>query len=124
MRFRELPPELRPNSEASGNIRSDGGNNMNRDLISSVIDRWRSATMSHRSGDDDLLDYSSPLELPTLQPTAPLAPPAPAPVPPSPRGEALRSSLLKKPLEGGSFGGTPPSKPTFAPQPPLPPRFR
>ena len=42
MRFRELPPELRPNSEASGNTRSDAGTNISRDLISSVIERWRS----------------------------------------------------------------------------------
>jgi hypothetical protein len=36
------------------------------------------------------------------------------PVPPSPRGEALRSSLLKKPLDAGSFGNPQPgSTPGF-----------
>jgi hypothetical protein len=120
MRFRTLPPDLRPNSEASGNTRSDAGTTMSRDLISSVIDRWRAATMSHRVGEDDL-DYGSTLDAPALQPAMPAAPPAPVPVPPSPRGEALRSSLLKKPLEAGTFGGPSPNKPSFAPPPP---RFR
>jgi len=40
---------------------------------------------------------------------APHAPPAPSP---------LRSSLLKKPLDAGTFGNTPPSPPSF------PSRFR
>ena len=97
MRFKVLPPELRPNSEASGSTRSDAGNNISRDLISTVIERWRSASMSHRSGvDDDSADYISPLDAPALQPQAPMTP---VPIPPSPRGEALRSSLLKKPLD-------------------------
>jgi hypothetical protein len=43
------------------------------------------------------------------------------PVSPTPRGEALRSSLLKKPLEATSFGGPPAGK---SPLPPPPPRFR
>jgi len=115
MRFQELPLELRPNSEASGNTRSDAGTNISRDLISSVIERWRSASMSHR--DDEFADYGSSLDAPPLQP-APAPAPMPVPVPPSPRGEALRSSLLKKPLDAGSFG-TPP-----AGKSPPPPRFR
>src|SRR5476649_1136195 len=82
MRFQELTEEKRPNSEASGNTRSDAGTNMNRDLLTTVIERWRSATMSHRMSDDDFTDYA---DAPPLQP----APAAPVPVPPSPRGEAL-----------------------------------
>jgi hypothetical protein len=110
-----LPPERRPNSEAAGNTRS-GGNNISRDLLSSVIERWRSASMSHRGGDDEFPDYSSPLDAAPLQPAAPAAP---LPVPPLPRGEALRSSLLKKPLDGTSFGNPQAGKS------PLPPtRFR
>jgi hypothetical protein len=114
MRFQELPPERRPNSEASGNTRSNAGTNISRDLISSVIERWRSASMSHRP-DDEFADHSSPLDAPPLQPAAPAAP---MPVPPSPRGEALRSSLLKKPLDATPFG-PPQSGPSG-----LPPRFR
>ena len=115
MRFKELPAELRPNSEATGNTRSDAGTHISRDLLSSVIDRWRSASMSYRSGEDEFADYNSPIE------SAPLQPAMPAPVPPSPRGEALRSSLLKKPLEAGSFGSPQAGKPGL---PPAPTRFR
>jgi len=117
MRFQELPPELRPNSEAAGNTRSDIGNSVNNDLIASVIERWRVASMSHRSGAEEL-DYSSPLDAPALQPAAPAAPAVP---PPSPRGEALRSSLLKKPLDAGALAG-PPGYPT-GPAPTTPPGY-
>ncbi len=61
MRFQELPAALRPNSEAAGDTRSDVGNSINNDLIASVIERWRIASMSHRTGAEDL-DYSSPLD--------------------------------------------------------------
>lgn len=112
MRFQELEESKRPSSEASGNTRSDAGTNMNRDLLTSVIDRWRSATMSHRSGDDDFNDYA---DAPSLQPAPVPAPPPPSLAPPpSPRGEALRSSLLKKPLDASSFGNPQPgSTPGF-----------
>jgi DNA helicase HerA-like ATPase len=99
MRFQELPAELRPNSEASGNTRSDAGNSVDRDLLSSVIERWRSASMSRRVSDEDLSDLGSPPDAPSLQPAAPMPPPAP------PRGEALRSALLKKPIDAGASGG-------------------
>ena len=89
MRFQELPPNLRPNSDATGDTRSDAGNNVSRELISSVIERWRSASMSCRMSDDDLLDNASPLDAPALQPAQPAAPVAPAaPAAPSLRGEA------------------------------------
>ena len=114
MRFKELPAELRPSSEAIGNTRSDAGTHISRDLLSTVIDRWRSASMSHRGGEDEFADYNSPIEAAPLQP----APPA---MPPSPRGEALRSSLLKKPLEAGSFGSPQAARPGL---PPAPTRFR
>jgi len=116
MRFTQLPPELRPNSEASGNTRSDAGTNISRDLISTVIERWRAASMSHRGGDDEFSDYSSSLDAASLQPALPQAP---VPAPPSPRGEALRSSLLKKPLDATPLGAP------QGPKTPLPPpRFR
>jgi DNA helicase HerA-like ATPase len=117
LRFQDLPPELRPNSEASGDTRSDAGTNMSRELISSVIERWRSASMSH-SADDDFSDHGSSLDTTPLQPSQSQAPTVPAQVPPSPRGEALRSSLLKKPLEATLFGNQQAGKPV------LPPRFR
>jgi len=81
MRFQELPAALRPNSEASGNTRSDAGSHISRDLISTVIERWRSATMSHRMSDDEFADYA---DAPALQP----APPAPAAEPVTAAAEA------------------------------------
>ena len=128
MRFQELSADRRPNSEAAGNTRSDAGNSVSRDLLSTVIERWRSASMSHRMSDDDSVpDYGAP-DTPALAPAAPMAPAAPAapkapaapmkPVaaPPSPRGEALRASILKKPLDASL--GAPTSPPGY------PPRFR
>jgi hypothetical protein len=120
MRFKELAADKRPNSEAIGNTKSDAGTNISRDLLTTVIDRWRSATMSHRSGDDEFSDYNSPIDAAPLQPVMPAAP---IPVPPSSRGEALRSSLLKKPLEAGSFANPQAPRSGFAPTPP-PSRFR
>jgi hypothetical protein len=97
MRFPALPAEQRPNSEASGNTRSDGGRSMDRDLLTSVIERWRSASMSHRVIDEDESRYDVP-----LQPVAP-APQAPVhvapPVQPAAHSSGLRSGLLKKPLD-------------------------
>jgi hypothetical protein len=135
MRFAEIPEHLRPNSEAAGSTRSDAGTNFSRDLISSVIDRWRSATMSGRAGsDDDSGDLASPLDAPALQPTAappPMAPPprpasprvaptlAPAhrPPPTAPGASPPRPSVLRKPLEGGAspypLSNTPPPPPTY-----------
>lgn len=116
MRFKDLPAELRPSSEALGSTRSDAGTHISRDLLSTVIDRWRSASMSHRGSEDDFADYNSPIEATPLQPAAPIMA---APVPPLPRGEALRAGLLKKPIEAGSFSSAQAGKPGLTP-----PRFR
>jgi uncharacterized protein len=96
MRFCELPQDMRPNSEAFGNTRSDVGRSMDHDLLSSVIERWRSASMSHRVVEDE-----SSFEAP-LQPSPMTQPISPAPVSP------LRASLLKKPLEAASLSPAPP----------------
>jgi hypothetical protein len=89
---------------------------MNRDLLTTVIERWRSASMSHRVSDDLYDDVPSPFDSPALQPAqvaapayapppspgaslyAPTQPPGPSMNPPQPRPDGLRSSLLKKPL--------------------------
>ncbi|MFN3658645.1 MAG: ATP-binding protein [Pseudolabrys sp.] len=113
MRFAELPAAVRPNSEASGNTRSEAGVGMNRDLLASVIERWRSASMSHRVSEDDYADLGAPPDAPALQPAlqpAPQAPSAPLTVPVRPE---LRSSLLKKPLDAGSIGSNAPNMPRF-----------
>ena len=116
MRFKDLPAELRPSSEALGSTRSDAGTHISRDLLSTVIERWRSASMSHRGGEDEFLDYNPPIEAIPLQPAASIMP---TQVPPSPRGETLRASLLKKPIEAASFSGPQAGKPGLTP-----PRFR
>lgn len=56
LRFVELGPERRPASETAGDTRSTGGVSMDQNFLTSVIERWRSATMSHKgaaSFDDD-----------------------------------------------------------------------
>ena len=102
MRFQELPAEQRPNSEASGNTRSDAGTHISRDLLASVIARWRSASMSYRMSDEDLADCGSSLDASARQPAATQAPP----LQPAPQADPLRSGLLKKPLDAGSLGGS------------------
>jgi hypothetical protein len=62
MRFRELPPAMRPASEAAGNTRSDTSVDMHRDLLTSVIERWRSASMTSKTAmDADRADFDAPL---------------------------------------------------------------
>jgi hypothetical protein len=121
MRFRELVAKFRPNSEAAGNTRADGGNSINRDLIASVIERWRSASMSQRGGGDDLAD-NSVSDAPPLQPQA--APPVPAPAQPAPgRGPSAPVPPAAAPaaparLRQGAPVYSPPTQgaPVYAPQ--------
>jgi len=140
MRFIEIAENVRPNSEAAGNTRSDAGTNISRDLLAGVIDRWRNSSMSQRAGDEE--DYVSPLDAPALQPAAaappayvpppPAARPAPplgaglrATPPPPPAPGAARPNVLRKPLEGGSaypLSNTQPPNPPGSPG--LPSRFR
>jgi hypothetical protein len=100
IRFQELPTAQRPNSEATGNTRSNPGTNISRDLIDSVIGRWRNATMNYRMNDDDMAEHG-----PSLDPSAPQQVSANPPIlqapglQPATRPDSLRSSLLKKPLD-------------------------
>jgi uncharacterized protein len=99
MSFSDLPPSLRPNSEAAGNTRSDAGANLNPDLIPMVIERWRSATAHQRSREFEAPGAAaSPDALGTQRPSAPPPPQAPS-LQPALRPDALRSSLLKRPLD-------------------------
>jgi DNA helicase HerA-like ATPase len=135
MRFIEIPPERRPSSEAAGNTRSEGGTHINKDLIATVIERWRSSTMSHKvtTDDDDFLP-------PIAEPSPALAPaPAPRPLPPAAQPAQAytppqRPSVLRKPLEGANVYAQPTrpvhgapnhaSGPTPASPPGFPPKFR
>jgi hypothetical protein len=117
MRFAELAAELRPNSEASGSTRSDAGTGMNRDLLTTVIERWRSASMSHRMGDDEI-DFNMPFEAPSLQPSqAPAYVPAStrAPVYTPPQPAAAQPAAYSQPQ-------APAQSPAYSPPPPAPPR--
>jgi uncharacterized protein len=104
MSFEELPAKLRPNSEATGDTRSDAGANINQDLIAMVIDRWRSATANQRGREYDGADRSQTLlNAPPLEPAA-----APLPQPQvsvASRTDTLRSSILKRPLDALSLSG-------------------
>ena len=60
LRFKELPVDKRPNSEAAGSTKDVSGGLIDRDLINAVIERWRSATMSDRTTSDE--ETPSPFE--------------------------------------------------------------
>ncbi len=99
MRFKELSADRRPNSEASGNTRSDHRTDISRDLIASVIGRWRSATMTYRTSDDG--DSGSLLDAVTRQPADQPLPQA-SPLQSAARADSLRSSILRKPLDASA----------------------
>jgi hypothetical protein len=110
MRFKELDATQRPNSEAAGSTRDIPGSSMDRDLIGSVIERWRSATMSHKASVDD--DLASPFDqmasAPPLQPAPMQTPSAPPPsAQPAQAFDPNRSRLLKRPLENAGSPYTP-----------------
>ncbi|MGA2895358.1 MAG: DUF87 domain-containing protein [Xanthobacteraceae bacterium] len=109
MSFSELPAALRPSSEATGNTRSDAGANLSQDLIPMVIERWRSATAHQRSRDLDSDASLDPVPIQRVPPhlTPPPGPPVQAPPLQPSRGELLRASLLKKPLDVAALRGTP-----------------
>jgi hypothetical protein len=117
MRFKELPVAQRPNSEAAGTTGDIPGAGPDRELIGSVIERWRNATMSHKVAIDD--DAGSPLDqlaaAPPIQPAAMPPPPAPPPsAQPAQAFDPQRSRILKRPFETATPGAP------LAPRPPLP----
>lgn len=110
MRFRELPAAVRPNSEATGNTRSDAGANMQRDLIATVVERWRNASTSHRlSNDFEKADAETKL------PSAPTPTPAPPAEPPS-FTDVRRQELLRRSFQSAKSATAAPA----APAPPSP----
>ena len=105
MKFREVPPHLRPTSEAGGITHIAAGMVPDRNLIASVIDRWRASTMSHKANlEDDTGELGSWNELATPQPApGPSAPPSfepqrPSVDPPRLGLDPQRSSILRKPI--------------------------
>jgi DNA helicase HerA-like ATPase len=101
MKFRNLPDQLRPSSEVGivRHAQADAG----LDMISSVIERWRGATMSSKPYEDDGYDsgYAPREEAPLMQPGQ--MQPTPQP---SPSGfDPQRSRILKQPLSA-ALGST------------------
>jgi hypothetical protein len=87
---------------------------MDRNLIDSVIERWRSSTMSNKAGIDD--DFGSPAESAPLQPaTVPPAPIQSPSVQPAQAYDPHRARLLKKPLEGPGIYSAPASPRGYPP---------
>jgi DNA helicase HerA-like ATPase len=85
MKFSNLPEQFRPSSEVG--MSAHGSTDAGLDLITSVIDRWRSATMSQRAYDDDAYDTGFAREdVPPMQPAA------------GNGHDPQRSRLLKQPL--------------------------
>lgn len=88
MKFRNLPQPFRPSNDvgSSGHADADAGS----DLIVSVIERWRNATMSQKHHDDDVYDFGY---APPVQPHQILEP-----------LDSMRSRILKAPLDRTGLG--------------------
>ena len=96
MRFRELPPAVRPHSEAAGNTRSNASAVVQRDLIATVIERWRGASTGGRSGsqDGDKAEFEQ-------KPEVTAAWPATSPDAQTPSfADAARQQLLRRAFRG------------------------
>ncbi|MGC1777593.1 MAG: DUF87 domain-containing protein, partial [Xanthobacteraceae bacterium] len=96
MRFRELPVAMRPRSEAAGNTRADASAPMQRDLVMSVIERWRGATTGGRGQDSERADEQKP-------DVAPAWPPSAAETPTPSFADAARQELLRRSFRGGNL---------------------
>ena len=111
LKFKQLPENLIPQSQAVINATADSSNGASQDSIDTIIDRWRGATMSKNGLDGADFDGLARDEFSSI-PTAPLPPQAP-PVTQqptvAPRLDPDRFKILKKPLEGGAgaLGGAP-----------------
>jgi hypothetical protein len=121
MKFREMPVAQRPTSEAGGNTRTAAGVSPDRDMINSVIDRWRASTMSHKGdfGDDPELGSWRDDVLPSRE-EAPALQPAQS-MPPMPAHEPPRPSILRRPI---APAGPAPASPGPGNPAPLPSRYR
>ena len=108
MRFKELAASMRPNSESAGNTRADA-NDISRELIATVIERWRSASMNFKNaldGEGGDGDTSLPLPMPAQSRPAPAA-----------AADLTRQGLLRKPLEAVAAAGASPSISPAQPRP-------
>jgi len=98
MRFAELPAAVRPNSEA-GSTRSQAAANVQQDLIKTVIERWRSATMNYKGVQE--IDVAEATRVPSAIPSAAAAHPG-APPQLGSTFDARRQSILRRPLDAAA----------------------
>jgi hypothetical protein len=118
MRFRQLPRELLPISNAGGSTRTAAGVSPNRDMINSAIERWRASTMTRKGVYDEDSELGSWREdiAPVREEAPPLQPPQPAPF-----RDPQRPSILRRPL---TAAGPAPANPGPNDPAPLPSRYR
>ena len=98
MRFAELPVAVRPNSEA-GSTRSQAAASVQQDLIKTVIERWRSATMNYKGVQE--IDVAEATRVPSATPAAAAAHPGAQPQ----LGSTLdsrRQTILRRPLDAAA----------------------
>jgi DNA helicase HerA-like ATPase len=107
LKFKQLPENLIPQSQAIINATADASGGASQDFIDTIIDRWRGATMSKNNGLETDFDALARDEFSSI-PTAPQAPQAPSVAPPppapaaAPRLDPERFKILKKPLDSGA----------------------
>jgi DNA helicase HerA-like ATPase len=120
MKFREVPLAQRPTSDAGGVTRPAAGTSPDRDMIGSVIDRWRASTMSYKGDytDDSELGSWRDDVIPAAMEAPPLQPHVPPASPIMPAAEPSRPSILRRPISPG------PVNPGPGNPAPLPSRFR
>src|SRR5262249_51317856 len=107
LRFKELPPELVPRSEALSRAPMDPALAIDADFLSSVVERWRGAMLSNRvRGEDSSLEFDSLAseEFSSVRQAAPRAPERP--VPPPGNGFARPDSFFF-PVESNAGGPGP-----------------
>jgi hypothetical protein len=123
LKFKQLPENLIPQSQAVINASTDPSSSMTEDFIDTIIDRWRGATMSLKSSSldsgadfellarDEFSSLSVAPQAPSLAPQPKMPPPPAAP----PRLDPDRFKLLKRPLEnrGDVFGKNEPAAPRW-----------
>ena len=111
LRFKQLPPEFIPQSQAVINASTDPSSALTEDFIDTIVDRWRGATMSKANSLDSGGEAMARDEFSSLSitPQAPSVPQQPTVAPQPARGlDPDRFRLLKKPIEGGNALGAPP----------------
>ena len=70
LKFKELPKEALPRSEAISDAKADFGRTVDRNFIDVVVDRWRGATLAGRIQSDERAGENAAPETKPLDPSA------------------------------------------------------